>query len=122
MKPEKKFRWQKGRLSTRYEKMLLLDGRWPVGFDVYLLRYPEGSEVPAHRDPVPDHRHYRLNLILRKAGVGGEFECERVIFGTKRLKIFRPDLEEHRVMKVLRGRRYVLSIGWVTKSNSNVTV
>ena len=46
------FRWQRGRQGTGYDKMLLLTARWPLRFDSYLIRYPEGSEIPPHTDPV----------------------------------------------------------------------
>ena len=87
------FRWQRGRRGTGYDKMLLLTAPWPIAFDAYLLRYPEGSEIPPHQDPVSSGRHYRLNLI----------------------KLFRSDLSQHSVTRVIGGSRYVLSIGWVLK-------
>jgi hypothetical protein len=46
------FRWQSGRQGSGYDKMLLLTAPWPVPFDSYLIRYPEGSSVPPHKDPV----------------------------------------------------------------------
>ena len=42
------WRWQRGRQGTGYDKMLLLTGRWPLPFDSYLIRYPEGSAIPPH--------------------------------------------------------------------------
>jgi hypothetical protein len=35
--------WQRGRQGTGYDKMLLATARWPLPFDCYLLRYPQGS-------------------------------------------------------------------------------
>src|SRR5262245_58117197 len=107
------FRWRRGRQGTGYDKMLLLAAAWPIAFDTYLLRYPEGSEVPRHRDPASGRAHYRLNLILRSPRSGGEFICASPIFATRRLKFFRPDRSEHSVSKVVGGCRYVLSIGWL---------
>ena len=107
------FRWQKGRQGTGYDKMLLLAGLWPLPFDSYLIRYPEGSEIPPHTDPVKAGRHYRLNLVLKSPESGGEFICAKPIFATKRIKLFRPDACEHSVTRVVGGRRYVLSLGWV---------
>lgn len=69
------FRWQRGRQGTGYDKMLLLTARWPLPFDSYLLRYPEGSEIPPHTDPVGAGRHYRLNIVLKSPRAGGEFVC-----------------------------------------------
>lgn len=109
------FRWQRGRQGTGYDKMLLLTGLWPLPFDSYLINYPEGSEIPAHTDPVKVGRHYRLNIILKSCKSGGEFYCATPIFASKRIKLFRPDACEHSVSKVVGGNRLVLSIGWVRR-------
>lgn len=109
----KAFRWQPGRQGTGYDKMLLFTARWPLPFDSYLLRYPEGSEIPPHTDPVQAGRHYRLNLILKSPRSGGEFVCRDPIYSSRRIKLFRPDLCEHSVTRVIGGSRYVLSIGWI---------
>ncbi len=106
-------RWRRGRQGTGYDKMLLLTARWPLAFDSYLIRYPEGSEIPPHTDPVTAGRHYRLNVILKSSRRGGEFVCAAPIFATQRIKLFRPDACEHSVTRVEGGSRYVLSIGWV---------
>jgi hypothetical protein len=105
--------WQRGRQGTGYDKMLLATAKWPIPFDSYLLRYPTGSAIPAHTDPVTDKRHYRLNIVVRKAGRGGQFICATPIFATERIKLFRPDACEHSVSEVTQGARYVLSIGWI---------
>lgn len=109
----KAFRWQRGRQGTGYDKMLLLTAAWPLRFDSYLIRYPEGSQIPPHTDPVDSSRHYRLNIILKAPKSGGEFICATPIFATKRIKLFRPDASMHSVTPVVGGSRYVLSIGWV---------
>lgn len=93
--------------------MLLLTAPWPIPFDMYLIRYPEGSEIPPHTDPVQSGRHYRLNVILKSPKSGGEFRCEKPIYSSSRVKLFRPDVCEHCVTRVVGGNRYVLSIGWV---------
>jgi len=93
--------------------MLLCGLLWPIKFDTYLLKFPEGSEITPHTDKVNSGKHYRLNLILKNAVEGGEFNCNDPIFETKRIKLFRPDICEHRVSKVIKGNRYLLSIGWV---------
>jgi hypothetical protein len=107
------FRWQRGRQGSGYDKMLLLTAPWPLPFDSYLIRYPEGSSIPAHTDPVQEGRHYRLNVILKSPKSGGEFVCASPIYSSKRVKLFRPDACEHSVTRVEGGSRYVLSIGWV---------
>ena len=107
------FRWQRGRQGTGYDKMLLLTAPWPLPFDCYLIRYPDGSEIPPHTDPVAAGRHYRLNVILKAPRSGGEFVCANPLFATRRIKLFRPDACEHSVTRVVGGSRYVLSVGWV---------
>ena len=107
------FRWQKGRQKSGYEKMLLARAWWPLKFDVYLLKFPQGCEVPTHTDKVTAGRHYRLNIILKQARRGGQFVCKTPIYSSKRIKLFRPDISEHAVTKVTLGNRYLLSIGWV---------
>lgn len=96
--------------------MLLCGRYWPLPFDIYLLRFPEGCEIPPHRDEVKTGRHYRLNIVLKHAKVGGEFYCESPIFERARIKLFRPDICEHSVSKVEKGKRYLLSLGWVRDS------
>ena len=86
---------------------------WPIKFDTYLLRFPKGSEFAPHTDKVESGKHYRLNIVLKNAKVGGEFICANPIFETKRIKLFRPDESEHQVTKVQEGNRYVLSVGWI---------
>ena len=94
----------------------MLGTKWPIPCDIYLLRFREGAEISSHTDSVTSGEHHRLNIIIRHARSGGEFICEKPIFENKRLKYFRPDLSEHSVSKVTEGTRYVLSIGWVKKS------
>lgn len=109
------FRWERGRQKTGYDKMLLCGAYWPIKFDMYLLRFPEGSEIPAHTDTVETGKHFRLNIIIKNAKEGGNFICDSPIFETKRIKLFRPDISEHEVSKIIAGSRYLLSIGWIRK-------
>jgi len=111
-------RWQRGRQGTGYDKLLLLANPLVVPFDLYLLRFPDGTEIPPHQDPVTGKRHYRLNIILKRPRAGGEFICVDPIFETKRIKLFRSDVSVHSVTKVQGGSRYVLSLGWVLKGKS----
>jgi hypothetical protein len=113
-------RWQRGRQGTGYDKLLLLANPLVVPFDLYLLRFPEGTEIPPHQDPVTGKRHYRLNIILKRSRTGGEFICSNPIFETKRIKLFRSDVSVHSVTKVQGGSRYVLSLGWVLKGKTSV--
>lgn len=109
------FRWRAGRQGTGYDKMLLATASWPLPFDSYLIRYPEGAEIPPHTDPVGSGRHFRLNIVLKSPRSGGEFVCAAPIFQTRRVKFFRPDACEHSVTRVVGGSRYVLSLGWVLR-------
>ena len=109
----KLFRWERGRQKSGYDKMLLCWAKWPIKFDTYLLKFPQGSEIAPHTDQVDSGKHYRLNIVLKNADLGGEFICESPIFETKRIKLFRPDISEHQVSKVVKGERYLLSIGWI---------
>ena len=106
-------RWRKGRQLTGYDKMLLLANPFLIPFDCYLLRFPDGCEVPPHRDSVESGRHFRLNLILRRSTRGGEFRCETPIVDWSRVKLIRPDKSVHSVTRVEGQSRFVLSIGWV---------
>lgn len=112
-------RWQYGRQQSGYRKLLLLAGYWPLPFDVYLLHFPTGSEVPSHRDPVTAGRHYRLNIVLKAAKKGGEFHCAAPLYQSNRIKFFRPDQSDHWVTKVEAGNRYLLSIGWLRRGSSH---
>ncbi len=107
------FRWQVGRQQTGYDKMLLAGGLWPLPFDLYLLRFNEGAEIPPHVDAVEKGEHYRLNIVIKAATTGGDFICDKPIYASSRIKYFRSDICQHAVSKVLVGQRYVLSLGWV---------
>ncbi len=93
--------------------MLIVSGLRPLPFDCYLLRFPKGSVIKPHVDKVQKGNHYRCNFILRNASIGGVFKCANNIFESKRIKFFRPDIEEHSVTEVKAGTRYVLSFGWL---------
>ena len=107
------WRWEKGRQNTGYEKLFLFGSKWLLKFDCYILKFGEGVNIPLHIDQVDHGKHYRLNIILKHAKLGGHFHCKNCIFETPRIKLFRPDLNEHSVSKIERGKRYVLSVGWL---------
>ena len=92
-------RWRTGRQGSGYDKMLLAAARWPIPFDSYLIRYPDGAEIPPHTDPVTAGRPYRLNIVLKSPRSGGEFVCASPLFETRRIKLFRPDACEHSVTR-----------------------
>lgn len=104
------FTWLKGRQNSGYEKMVLFANQHIIPCDIHLLRYFVGSLVPVHYDLEPGYRHYRLNIIIRKAIVGGEFWCQHPIISFWRIHFFRSD-DAHSVSKIQKGSRYVLSFG-----------
>lgn len=111
-------RWVPGRQGTGYKKLPLLFGRLrDHHFDLYLVHYPPGSEVPIHLDPVDGKEHHRANLRLFGEDafevLEGEFHLLNIPkpyrFGP--LTVFRPDLLDHAVRRVSR-HRLILSFGW----------
>ena len=109
----KLFSWERGRQRSGYDKMLLCRIFAPFKFDVYLIKFPQGSEIKPHIDNVKTGRHFRLNITLKHAAKGGEFICDNPIINYNRVKLFRPDIEQHQVSKIEKGSRYILSIGWI---------
>ncbi len=105
------FRWDLGRQQTGYQKMLL--ATWPLPFDMYLLKFSEGHEIPPHTDQVDSGKHFRLNIILKHPKQGGHFRCDNAIFETRSIKFFRPDICQHSVSKISQGERYVFSLGFI---------
>lgn len=110
-------KWKKGRQGTGYEKMILANIIFPSflntkvrGFDIHILFYPEGIELPEHVDLIEDMRHVRINFVLKKSKLGGVFKSDGIIFTSSRLKIFYSDLP-HSVSKIEKGNRWLLSIG-----------
>ena len=115
---EKHLRWQQGRQSTGYQKMLLFRC---IFMDAYLLYFPTNSFIPPHKDPVKGLCHYRFNIVLKQAKSGGEFICDKCIINTKRIKLFRSDISTHSITKIVSGSRKLLSIGIYTKMFFQIT-
>lgn len=81
---------------------------------IYLVRYSAGHAIVPHVDMVSEGRLYKLNIVLVKPRAGGEFACERNIFNLfGRIILFRPDLYRHRVSRIERGRRWLLSFALI---------
>lgn len=77
---------------------------------VYLVHYPAGHSILPHVDMMSEGRLYKLNCVLVKPKSGGEFICERTILDLLgRIVLFRPDLHRHRVTRIERGSRWLLS-------------
>ncbi len=123
-------RWAAGRQGTGYAKLDLLRlqlqpeldalvarslaqlGGRVLGHDVWLLRYPEGTHIPDHRDPNELGDHHRLNLLL--AGPGGlRLDGRAIDLRPGDAIVFRPDEVEHSVDAV-DEERWVFSVGAVS--------
>src|SRR3990167_7740559 len=102
------FRWSTG--DRGYEVIRLVDLTWPFRFDCGLTRFGPKVMVPWHIDKVPGMVHYRLNITLRHAILGGEFESDHVIFDFWRFRLYRSD-HPHTIHRVEIGTKYVLSAG-----------
>ena len=77
---------------------------------IYLVRYSAGHKIMPHVDMVSEGRLFKLNCVLVKPESGGEFICEKNIFNLfGRIILFRPDLHRHRVSRIERGNRWLLS-------------
>ena len=105
--------WVAGRQGTGYDKRRVFESAW-LKCDCYLLRYRPGSYIGPHKDIVPGHRHYRINVIWSVGVVGGEFYAESSIVDWPWLKVFRSDWY-HNVALIESGTRYVLSFGFLRK-------
>lgn len=100
--------WTKGRQQGCDYHILTL---WKfkifgIGLDAYIIRYAPNSTLDWHIDLVPKKQHWRLNLRLLG---NSKFET-RHWKPSSRLVIFRPDLEEHRVLNDSKTV-YKLSLG-----------
>lgn len=107
-------KWKLGRQMSGYDKLSLISSN-RLKFDLWLLRFREGAFIDPHVDTVTNHRHYRLNIYIKSAKVGGVFEADNVIFKNRFMSFFRPDITKHSVTKIERGVRYVLSFGFALK-------
>lgn len=105
-------KWEQGRQGTGYEKLCIFSSSI-LRMDCYLLKYKVGSSIPWHRDPLEvPLEHWRMNIFLKNAKRGGEFKTKHPTqVNWRRLQIFRPDQNLHKVTEVLEGTRYVLSFG-----------
>ncbi len=107
------FRWIDGRQGSGYKKFCILS---LVNFDIYLLKFPTGCSVPAHKDVVLGKTHHRFNAWLIRP-VGGAFWTSTTMYGIrryygwKRFNKFRPDIQWHGIHECF-TTGYMLSIGW----------
>lgn len=100
-------RWQLGRQGSGYDKLLILSSAL-IPFDIYLLRFPTGSWIAPHIDPVDGYKHYRLNIFLN----GLRVLCRKPIAEGKYWQLMRSDKVAHSV-PTAEKTGWMLSIGWV---------
>ena len=123
--------WQAGRQGTGYDKLdvkesptaerlvkrclqaLAAGGEEPLLWDAWVLRYPVGSEIPAHTDPPLDGMcHVRVNaLAVGSAGGVLYVDGAEVPLDHGDAYVFRPDAMKHMVTRVEGNERLVLSVG-----------
>lgn len=94
-------KWLPGRQGTGYFKLPLIVSK-RFGFDVYLLKYPPASYIQKHTDPVVGKKHFRLNITVKHADIGGGFfvyllpeDPDLFVPLCKRITFFRPDELPH---------------------------
>lgn len=107
----KYWRWTDGRQGSGYKILYL----WNFIFDFVIIRYPVGSYINPHTDPVDKGRHHRINVQLKSPKEGGEFSCDikHVVVKFPRFVWFRPDIGVHSVTEVKGSERWMFSIGWI---------
>lgn len=107
-------KWQDGRQGGGYQKLKIFESKL-LKCDCYLIRYKVGQGVKVHKDEVPYHRHWRVNVLLKRAKSGGTFfrwTKDLLKFDQQsRVVVFRPDMDSHGVTPVAEGERLVLSFG-----------
>ena len=85
-------------------------------WDVYLIRYADGSSIPPHTDTAQHgRRHRRINAVLEQARAGGELFVDgaKVELAVGDAVLFFPDHELHEVTRVT-GSRLLFSVGaWI---------
>jgi hypothetical protein len=112
------FEWTLGRQGTGYEKMPLFISK-QLKCDFYLLKFPAGTVVPTHTDPVDkEYDHYRINYTV----IGSNCVGQRMYVLGKhrrfwRIIFFRPDKYEHGLQKQKRDA-YMFSFGWLKKKTN----
>jgi predicted 2-oxoglutarate/Fe(II)-dependent dioxygenase YbiX len=103
-----------GTLITR--ALALLGTPFEDYWDVYLIRYLEGSHIAKHvDDALHGKRHRRINAMLTSAHGGGELwiDGRRIELAVGDAVRFYPDREIHEVTPVV-GTRVVFSVGaWI---------
>lgn len=124
-------RYEPGRQGTQYEKAPInvraddrfrhLAGRSldalgappTIGFDSWIIRYPIGSYIPAHKDDAPfGSSHWRLNaMIQRDKHAKFRIAGREVDLQERDAIVFEPSAHVHEVAEVFTTTRYVFSVG-----------
>ena len=103
-------KWESGRQGSGYFKLRVFVFKY---LDCHLVKFPNGSFIEKHTDPIDYGAHYRLNIVLIPAKEGGKFECEGgPLWSWSRFTLFRPDIQTHTVSKV-KGFRLMITFGVV---------
>lgn len=128
----KELNWEEGRQKTGYMKAAVpvkeqpirefimrslvalgMDMNEDTAYDSWILKYPEGSSIPPHIDNAPfGSQHWRLNALIQKTDGGRLYLKNRNIdLHQGDAIVFRPDVTEHSVSTIVRGERYIWSVG-----------
>jgi hypothetical protein len=119
--------WTAGRQGTGYDILPIAERDHPLVaralaqlgtpyeqfWDVYLIRYLDGSHIPAHTDPGQHgKRHRRLNALITPATAGGALRIDGTVveLAPGDAVMFYPDAEVHEVAPVV-GTRLLFSVG-----------
>ncbi len=105
------FKWQPGRSEATKNIQKFPIWSW-LGFDIYLLWFPQGQKVLTHTDTCRGKKHYRLNLTIYgfwRLTVNGKSTIQSI--GS--CHMFRPDINPHSA--TFRTNCLVLSVGWTKK-------
>ena len=112
-------KWERGRQGEGYLKLTLFSSRL-LKCDCHVIRLPQGSRVPPHRDPCPPgYEHHRVNITLRRAKKGGRTFFERPPHPRGRIYRFRPDVVHHWVTMVTEGSLWLFSVGWLKRETNH---
>ena len=93
-------KWQKGRQDSGYKKITIFKSK-KLKLDCYLIKYEKGDFIPKHKDVVgKKFIHNRINVLLKKSKIGGEFYCNKHKIFLNRIIYFQPSEEIHSVSKI----------------------
>lgn len=78
-----------------------------------MVRHTQGEFTAPRVDVRDEGRHVRCDLLLRPAARGGDFRIADtpVPLVAGDAVVYYPDVDEHKVVKVIAGARYALSCG-----------